>query len=228
MATIRGLTSSFVALSISSSCIRKASQRVLPKLNFSTSGAALGGPISRLRRERAQAKLRKAKARAEELRIQREAKADPIIGHETEFTKSLLRHREILANDSNAVHSRSTEDNWPILTNFGIGSEDSMTLAVAAAAVEKRKLNYGLLMRPSSTSVLTKKISDDEFMGVYQGQLEGLNKNDEKRREVMARLIDLTNSGSKSVMAANKGKALLHFARFEGDTGSPEVQGMGL
>src|SRR5208282_1953244 len=128
MATSRGLTTALSSLSISPLCIRNIAPRIS---HFSTTTVVLGGPITRMRRERTQAKLKRAKARAEELRLQREARADPIVGHPTEFTKSLLRPREILAQPGIASHTRA-EENWPMLTSFGISSDDALTLAVGA------------------------------------------------------------------------------------------------
>ena len=52
-----------------------------------------------------------------------------------------------------------------------------------------------------------------------------LEKEDKQKREAMSRILDLTNAGSKDVINANLEKAIIHFARHEGDTGSPEVQG---
>ena len=46
-----------------------------------------------------------------------------------------------------------------------------------------------------------------------------------RKHEVMARLIDLANGNSRAVFNANLEKAMLHFGRHDGDTGSPEVQG---
>jgi hypothetical protein len=58
--------------------------------------------------------------------------------------------------------------------------------------------------------------------------LEHVDKDDAKKREAMARVIDLTNANSKAVIDANLEKAILHFGRHDGDTGSPEVQGLPL
>ena len=55
--------------------------------------------------------------------------------------------------------------------------------------------------------------------------MEELEKEDARKRGVMAKLIDLSNSSTKGIMNANAEKAIIHFARHEGDTGSPEVQG---
>lgn len=221
MTSSRSITTSFAGLSISPVCIRQTPRGLFQKSNFSTSPVILIGPIARLRRERAEAKLRKAKARAEQLRIQREAKADPVIGCETEFTKSLLRYRDILANDANGLNSRFGEYNWPVLTNFGIGSDDALKLAFAAKDAEKRRLAGKISSGEMSQQPGGLRGSDD----LYEKQEKLAEEDGKRKREVMARLIDLTNATSRSVMAANKEKALIHFARFEGDTGSPEVQG---
>jgi hypothetical protein len=55
--------------------------------------------------------------------------------------------------------------------------------------------------------------------------LEQTEIEDAKKREAVARVIDLTNANSRAVIAANLDKAIIHFGRHEGDTGSPEVQG---
>jgi hypothetical protein len=224
MASARGLLTTFKSLSISSPCIRFPSKlQVSP---FSTTPVSFGGPVSRERRERAHAKLRKAKARAEELRIQRAARSNPVIGQTTEFTESLLRPREILPQPGIPSHSRSPEENWPILTNYGISSEDAMTLAVGAKAAGKRRIENrrSRWADPGSWSDSDKILYTDAG-GVMAGKTTILEREDQRKREAMARLIDLTNASSQDVISANLEKAILHFARHEGDTGSPEVQG---
>ena len=59
-----------------------------------------------------------------------------------------------------------------------------------------------------------------------QSNSQVLEEEDRLKREAMARLIDLTNANSKAVISANVETAVSHFGRFEGDTGSPEVQGI--
>ena len=220
MATARGLTTALSSLSISPLCIRNFGPRIS---HFSTTPAVLGGPITRMRRERTQAKLKRAKARAEELRLQREARADPIVGHSTEFTKSLLRPREILAQPGVASHTRAEEENWPMLTNFGIGSDDALTLAVGAKAAEERRLKSGNVVMDSGEQILYYDVNE-----IIASKKVILEREDTQKREVMARLLDLTNANSKAVIAANMEKAIIHFAKHEGDTGSPEVQGCSL
>ena len=217
MATSRGLTTALSSLSISPVCIRTIAPRVS---HFSTTPAILGGPITRMRRERTQAKLKRAKARAEELRLQREVRADPIVGHSTEFTKSLLRPREILAQPGIASHTRAGEENWPMLTNFGISSDDALTLAVGAKAAEERRLKSGNVVMDSGEQILYHNVNE-----IIASKKAIQEKEDAQKREVIARLLDLTNANSKSVITANMEKAIIHFARHEGDTGSPEVQG---
>jgi hypothetical protein len=190
--------------------------------HFSTTPIAHGGPIKRLRRERANAKLRKAKARAEELRIQREARADPVIGHATAFTKSLLRPRQILAQPGIAAHTRAGEEDWPLLTNFGISSDDALTLSQGAKVAEKQRLESGRKVFTLTQNQRLLYDSPNEAMARFleQNEIE-----DAKKREAVARVIDLTNANSSAVIAANLEKAIIHFGRHEGDTGSPEVQG---
>jgi hypothetical protein len=53
---------------------------------------------------------------------------------------------------------------------------------------------------------------------------EALGK-DARKREAMARLVDMTNASSKDIAAVNINNAVSNFARFPRDTGSPEVQG---
>jgi ribosomal protein S15 len=227
MAAPRSLTASFQSLHISRPCIRNISPVICRSSPFSTTSIALGGPVSRLRRERAHQKLRKAKARAEELRIQRAARADPVIGRSTSFTSSLLRPREILAQPGVAAHTRSGEEDWPLLTNFGINSEDALTLSRGAKEAGRRRLETrqssfgrGGLWNNASDGFLYDNEEDKRM-----AERENLERDEAKKKEAMARLIDLTNSNSKAVMNANMEKAILLFGRHEGDTGSPEVQG---
>src|SRR5579859_4496760 len=140
MATPRGLASSFSSLSISTRCLRNLPHKPVQASPFSTSRIAFIGPIARYRRERAHQKLKKAKERAIELKIQREARADPVIGHATPFTSSLLRYTEILAKHGVESHTRAGEENWPLLTNFGISSDDTLTLAQGAKDAEIKRL----------------------------------------------------------------------------------------
>src|SRR5271167_153319 len=121
MASRRGIITALSSLSISPSCIRNVPSKPFQLSHFSTTPIAFSGPIARMRRERIRAKLRKSKARAEQLRIERATRADPIIGQPTDFTRSLLRPREILGQAGIAGHTRSEPENWPLLTNFGIG-----------------------------------------------------------------------------------------------------------
>jgi ribosomal protein S15 len=229
MATPRGLASLFSSLSISTPrCLRNTCSNPIQAARFSTSRIALGGPIARLRRERAHKKLRKAKERAIELKIQREARADPVIGHATPFTSSLLRHREILAKHGVASHTRAGEENWPILTNFGISSEDTLTLAKAVRDVEIKRLKILGTERKNYTTEQRFLYPEKDGWSKTQwqnalGALEGL---DARKREVMARLVDLANANSRAVFDANLERAMMHFGRHEGDTGSPEVQGI--
>ena len=225
MATSRGLTNALQSLSISPHCIRHITPRFFPVSHFSTTSVAFGGPISRARRERAHARARRAKARAEELRLHREARADPIIGHSTQFTNSLLRPREVLTSIGRASHTRSGEENWPLLTNFKIGSDDALTLAIGAKAAEKRRLDKGLLrMEDDSKWSATERVLFQDTEEAKGQNLQVLEEEDRLKREAMARLIDLTNANSRAVISANVESAVAHFGRFEGDTGSPEVQ----
>jgi hypothetical protein len=107
------------------------------------------------------------------------------------------------------------------LTNFGVSSEDALTLSQGAKAAEQRRLETG-----GFTMKLTRRQSllyDSSREAIAQFT-EHLDKDDAKKREAMARVIDLTNANSKAVIDANLEKAILHFGRHEGDTGSPEVQ----
>lgn len=225
MATARSLLTSFSFLSISPSCLRNIVPKGAQITHFSTTPVARGGPISRLRRERANAKLRKAKSRAEELRIQRKARSDPVIGHSTAFTESLLRPRQVLAQPGIAAHTRAGEEDWPLLTNFGVSSEDALTLSQGAKAAEQRRLEIrGFQMKLTQRE---RFLYDSSREAVTQF-LEHIDTDDAKKREAMARVIDLTNANSKAVIDANLEKAILHFGRHDGDTGSPEVQGLPL
>ena len=109
-----------------------------------------------------------------------------------------------------------------MLTNWGISSEDSLTLAVGAKAAEERRLKSGNVVTWGSGDKILYNNVDD----IIASKLEIQDKEDKQKREVMARLLDLTNANSKAVIRANLEKAIIHFARHEGDTGSSEVQGM--
>ena len=227
MAIPRGLTNALQLLTISPPCIRHVVSKHFQASYFSTTRIAFGGPISRARRERAAAKLRKAKARAEELRIQREAHSDPIVGYPTQFTNSLLRPRQIFSATGRTTHTRSGEENWPLLTNFKIGRDDALTLAIGAKAAEKRRLEEGIIrMEDDSKWSATERVLFQDTEEAKTSNEQVLAEEDRLKREAMARLIDLTNANSRDVISANVETAVSHFGRFEGDTGSPEVQGL--
>jgi hypothetical protein len=193
---------------------------------FSTTSSRHIGPIARLHRETVQAKLRKSKRRAEELRLLRAAKADPILSHQTEFTSSLLRHKDILGQPGIAVHTRSEDKNWPLLTNFGITSEDAGTLSHGGVQAEiARELKR---MRPlkHSTEAIHEVFHNMLLNSLPDSEFEGVQARGRKKIETMARLIDLTNGDGRAVYNANLEKTILKFSRREGDVGSPEVQGM--
>jgi hypothetical protein len=113
------------------------------------------------------------------------------------------------------------------LTNFKIGRDDALTLAIGAKAAEKRRLDKGIIrMEDDSKWNATERVlfqDPDEARG---SNLQVWEEEDRLKREAMARLIDLTNANSKAVISANVETAVSHFGRFEGDTGSPEVQGI--
>jgi hypothetical protein len=224
MATSRGLTSKLTCLSISPPCLRNLSPQSFQTSHFSTTPITLAGPITRLRRERAAIRLKASKARANQLREQRESRADPIQGHSTPFTDSLLRPREILAQPGVAAHTRSPDNNWPLLTNFGISGEDSLLLAEGTKAAFLKRLDDADLEDPKTWSS-TDKVAYETAIEKRESMKPVLEVQDERKRDVMARLMDLTNANSGDVIAANLEKAIIHFGRHEGDTGSSEVQG---
>jgi hypothetical protein len=225
MTSIRSLTNTFNSLSIKSSWIHSVSQKFQTSA-FSTTSAVLGGPNRRLRREKARAKKRKAKARAEELRIQRSAKSDPVLSHQTQFTKSLLCPRQLLSRLTAQSHSRSGDRwDWPLLTNWGISSDDALTLSVGAqAAGLKRIYQDGQTNWDVNDQVLYGN-RDNNLVSALRQRALLLDKDDKKKRGATAKVLDLINSNSKSIMKANLERALAYFGRREGDTGSPEAQG---
>jgi hypothetical protein len=113
-----------------------------------------------------------------------------------------------------------------LLTNFGINSQDALTLAQGAKAALLRRLEsrVGELADPKTWTSTEKVHYENQRESMTIGK-EVLDMEDARKRDVMARLIDLTNANSGAVIAANLEKAMAHFARHEGDTGSPEVQG---
>jgi len=112
--------------------------------------------------------------------------------------------------------------------NFGITSDDAMTLSVAAhKAVEHRLKTEEELARTKPWDQLSnqEKILGDYSPDRFRDQIASLVRQDEKKRTAMSRLMDLTNANSSAVIAANREKAMNYFARHQADTGSPEVQG---
>jgi hypothetical protein len=113
------------------------------------------------------------------------------------------------------------------LTNFKIGRDDALTLAIGAKAAEKRRLDEGMIrMEDDSMWSATERVLFQDTEEARGSNLQVLEEEDRLKREAMARLIDLTNANSKAVISANVETAVSHFGRFEGDTGSPEVQGI--
>jgi ribosomal protein S15 len=134
-----------------------------------------------------------------------------------------------MASLDRASHTRSGPEDWPLLTNFKIESDDALTLAIGAKAAEKRRVEVALKnkvdMLPENRGIY-EKIMFPNAREERASFLGAVDEEDMKKRAVMARLIDMTNANSKAVISANVEKAVTHFGRFEGDTGSPEVQGM--
>src|SRR5437667_10755119 len=85
MATYAVLSTALSSLSISTRFIRPVPSLVY---HFSTTPIPRGSETTHLRRERQIWKRKRSEARAEELRRQREARADPIVGRSTPFTRS--------------------------------------------------------------------------------------------------------------------------------------------
>ena len=119
-------------------------------------------------------------------------------------------------------HTRAGEENWPLLTNFGISTEDTLTLTQGAKHAEIKRLKA---QRPGKFSSEQKFLFDAKESSFMEQGLRNLESLEARKHEVMARLIDLANGNSRAVFNANLEKALLHFGRHDGDTGSPEVQG---
>ena len=103
-----------------------------------------------------------------------------------------------------------------------------MTLSVAARKAEEHRLEtIRERLNKESWNRLSnsEKVFHDRSQEGFTPQIANLEKEDEKKRAAMSRLMDLTNANSKAVIAANREKAMMHFAQHQGDTGSPEVQG---
>jgi len=185
-----------------------------------------------MRKERIATKLKRSKARAADIAADREARANPIITRHTKFTSSLLNPREILAQPGNASHSRDEETKWPALTNFGLSATDSLTLAIGAKATEIERIekeNKDMETRRAggsdTRSWIDSKIWRGDLTGdETDGKITEVLRKDEMKREVMARIVDMTNACSKDIAAVNVQSAVRYFARNQRDTGSPEVQ----
>lgn len=100
-----------------------------------------------------------------------------------------------------------------------------MILSQGAKDAEARRLKtQGVIRRRYSSE--QKFLFDAKDTSTVEQKLQDLETEDQRKREVMAKLIDLANANSKAVIDANMEKAILHFGRHDGDTGSPEVQGL--
>lgn len=115
---------------------------------------------------------------------------------------------------------------WPALTNFGLSSEESLTLAIGAKAAEIERIEpEGKEAGENVASVGVAQF----WKGVEVGdekevKMNEIRRMDELKREVMARLVDMTNACSKDIAKVNIRNAVRYFGRDERDTGSPEVQ----
>ena len=219
MAPPRSLTKALSSLSLNTHpqpCIRQ----------FSTTSPVLTGPLVRIRRERIATKLKRSKARAAELASDRAARANPILTRPTPFSESLLKPKEILAQPGNASHSRTEELAWPALANFGMSSEESLTLAIGAKAaeierIEREEKEVGKNVVSSGVAQFWRGMEVGDEKEVKMNEIRRM---DEVKREVMARLVDMTNACSRDIAKVNIQNAVRYFGRDERDTGSPEVQ----
>jgi len=115
---------------------------------------------------------------------------------------------------------------WPALTNFGLSSEESLTLAIGAKAAEierfeREGMGLGGRLELSGAAQFWMGMEGRNVREVKTNEIRRLY---ELKREVMARLVDMTNACSSDITNVNIQNAVRYFARDERDTGSPEVQ----
>ena len=103
-----------------------------------------------------------------------------------------------------------------------------MTLTEGARNAGRRRLEsrYPVGKKKGKLNNTMDKYLYENELDKRRGEMEQHEKDEVKKREAMSRLIDLANGNSRAIINANLEKAILHFGRHEGDTGSPEVQGM--
>jgi hypothetical protein len=111
-----------------------------------------------------------------------------------------------------------------MLTNFKFTNEDSLALAFGAKEAEKKKSKDGFESSGELGS-LTDRILFEDPEEIEASHNKFLDETDQLKRDAMAKIMDLTNGSGEDVFRVNMETAVFHFARFEGDTGSPEVQG---
>lgn len=140
----------------------------------------------------------------------------------------------------------------PTISNCPEG-EDAKLEALSQEFGGPLRLNFGLDSSPSNRELLFKdlgetmtedSILDSQYLDpntpegndvnrneVLNGEIEALEAREEKKKEVLKRILDLRNASGRGIQRENVRRIVEFFSRNKGedgkgaDTGSPEVQG---
>ncbi|KAF9413833.1 hypothetical protein BGZ94_000603 [Podila epigama] len=211
-----------------------------PANTFHTSATALAKP----RRSRKDIVIQVRKnnlQKQEKKRIDFEnSTPDYIIGHETEFTRSLLRPQAIFQSPLAAIKPEAaagsdSEDSSEFSTSSSTSSTSSSPSSIFSSSARAP-----LVVSTSNPSgyqhFLTQQEADLMFETVPQAQVKELvlmsslvNEANQlpiekQKAELVRRITALENGNAKQIMLENVRRAREAFQRSEGDTGSSEVQ----
>ncbi|CAG8468953.1 11661_t:CDS:2 [Ambispora gerdemannii] len=152
-------------------------------------------PILQKRKSR-QIKRAHIKFKADRQKQEEDSRPDPISGIETPFTKSLLRPEQ--------VYQAATDPSLPRPKHYFLDQSDenllfhTMPKAAKELNSQQQQANRG-----------------DDVAEV---------KDEEEKAATLEKIVSLHNTNAKAISLYNVRQALKEFGRFEGDTGSPEVQ----
>ncbi|CAG8462339.1 12564_t:CDS:2 [Ambispora leptoticha] len=125
-----------------------------------------------------------------------ESRPDPISGIETPFTKSLLRPAQ--------VYQAAIDPSLPRPKHYFLDQSDEKllfhTMPKAAKELNRQEKPVNL---------------DDDAVGI---------KDEDEKAATLEKIVALHNTNAKAISLYNIRRAIKEFGRFEGDTGSPEVQ----
>lgn len=170
------------------------------------------------------------------------SKPDPIMGYakgneglwETCLLKSVLLDRSAVWGET--VSLLPGEGTRAGAASMETGGKEGNSLRGSEGEYVPQYFNFGL-----DRAAATQLVSDlpaisamSDFLtegatlddALVRNKADAAQAREVEKRNRLVRLIDLRNSGSKGIEVENRRRIIRAFGRAQGDTGSPEVQGM--